>query len=247
MIPLRDSTPSRRFPAVTVALIAVNAVAFLYELQLGSRIEEFFLEYGIVPYFYSSPRVASQLSLVELGLPFFTSMFLHGGWMHIIGNMWFLWIFGDNVEDRLGRGRYVAFYLVCGLAAGAMHVASTVFAVRAGMMDAIALTIPTIGASGALSGVMGAYLIMFPRARVLTLIPIFFFIHFANLPAYVFLGIWFIMQFFNGTVGLLGGADSFGGIAWWAHIGGFAAGALLVKVFQIGAPKSGRRISRFEI
>jgi membrane associated rhomboid family serine protease len=207
-------------------------VAFLYELQLGRRLDDFFIEYGIVPYFYSSAKAASQLSIIDLVLPFFTSMFLHGGWLHIIGNMWTLWIFGDNVEDRLGRGRYIVFYLVCGLAAGAMHVASSVFAVKMGWFHPQSLLVPTIGASGALSGVMGAYLVLFPRARVLTLIPIFIFLHFANLPAYVFLGIWFIMQFFNGTIGLLSGADSFGGIAWWAHIGGFAAGALLINLFQ---------------
>jgi len=240
VIPLKDSIPSRRFPVVTVTLIAVNAVVFFYELQLGRKLESLFLEYGLVPLFYSSPNGAAELSLVELALPFLTSMFLHGGWLHIIGNMWSLWIFGDNVEDRLGRGRYLAFYLVCGFAAGVMHVASTIAGVRLGTFSQESLLIPTIGASGALSGVMGAYLVTFPRARVLTLVPIFFFIQFVNLPAYVFLGFWFVMQFFNGAFGLLSGSDSFGGIAWWAHIGGFAAGALLIKLFQIGAPRDGR-------
>jgi len=247
VIPLKDNLPSRRFPAVTATLIAVNAVVFLFELQLGRKLEAVFLEYGLVPLFYSSPNVAARLSVVDLALPFLSSMFLHGGWLHIIGNMWSLWIFGDNIEDRLGRGRYLAFYLVCGFAAGVMHVASTIAGVRLGTFSEESLLIPTIGASGALSGVMGAYLILFPRARVLTLIPIFVFLHFANLPAYVFLGIWFVMQFFNGTVGLLSGSDSFGGIAWWAHIGGFAAGALLVKLFHIGLPRGGGRMSRFEI
>jgi membrane associated rhomboid family serine protease len=242
VIPLKDSVPSKRFPAVTVTVIAVNALAFLYELQLGRRLHDFFLEYGLVPLFYSSPTAAAKLGWVDLALPFLTSLFLHGGWLHIIGNMWTLWIFGDNVEDKLGRARYVAFYLVCGLAAGVMHVASTIAGVRIGTLSVESLLIPTIGASGAVAGVMGAYLVTFPKARVLTLVPVFIFIQFVNLPAYLFLGLWFIMQFFSGTVGLLGGEGDFGGIAWWAHIGGFAAGAVLVKVFQIGLPRGVKRI-----
>jgi membrane associated rhomboid family serine protease len=156
-------------------------------------------------------------------LPFFTSLFLHGGFLHLLGNMWFLYIFGDNVEDRFGHLRYLAFYLLCGLAAGASHLVLNWHS-----------NVPTIGASGAIAGVMGAYLILYPRAKVLTLLPLFFFFTFVELPAFLFLGIWFLFQFLIAAAA----AGQAGGIAWGAHIGGFIFGIVFLKLFEI-VPKTG--------
>lgn len=213
MIPLRDNVPANRFPIVTIWLIVLNFLAFLYELRMGDKAEYFLMDYGIVPVRYTNHAVASHFTLVEQAIPFFTSMFLHGGWIHLLGNMWILWIFGDNVEDHLGRARYLALYIVGGLMAGLVHVYT-----NAGSQ------LPTIGASGAVAAVMGAYFRFFPHARVQTIIPPLFFI--IELPAILFLGWWFLLQFFNGTLTLLGGRGDFGGVAWWAHIGGFAFGFL---------------------
>lgn len=218
MIPLRDKNPSYTFPIINYLLIAANVVAFFYELSLGPRLDNFIINYGLVPqkYFYA---VAHHTHLITRYFPFFTSMFLHGGWMHIIGNMWFLFIFGDNVEDKLGHGNYLAFYLLGGLAAAVIQ-----------LLSSVGSPVPTIGASGAISGVLGAYLVMFPKAKISTLIPIFFFIDIIDISAFLFIGFWFLMQFVSGLQTL--GIDASGGIAWWAHVGGFIAGILMVPVFK---------------
>jgi membrane associated rhomboid family serine protease len=218
MLPLRDNIPSSRFPTVTVALIIANVLAFLFEVKLGGRVEEFLLDYGIVPVRYTDPGVARHFTPLDQAIPFFSSMFLHGGWLHLIGNMWTLWIFGDNVEDQLGHGKFMALYLIGGLTAGLLHTLT-----NAGS------TLPTIGASGAVAGIMGAYFRFFPHAKVETIIPPFFFIF--ELPALIFLGWWFVLQFLNGTMTLLGGRNDFGGVAWWAHIGGFLFGLYIAGRF----------------
>lgn len=216
VIPLRDINPRRTFPFVTIALIAINFLFFLYELSLGQRLQGFFLQSAFVPAEYFEPG-----GTLEDGKSIVLSMFLHGGWSHLLGNMLYLWIFGDNVEDRLGHGKFILFYLGCGWVATLAHGYSNPASI-----------IPSIGASGAIAGVLGAYLIMFPKARVLTLIPLGFFIRLTELPALFVLGFWFLLQLFSGTAALAG-PGGHGGVAWWAHIGGFVAGLLvgvLVKV-----------------
>jgi hypothetical protein len=212
MIPLRDNIPSRRFPVATLAIILLNILVFVHELKLGRHLGNFMLEYAMIPARYTNPEIAREFSLPQQIVPFISSMFLHGGWLHLIGNMWALWIFGDNVEDRLGRARYLGLYLASGIAAALLHVVVNLNS-----------DLPTIGASGAIAGVMGAYFRFYPFARVETLIPPFFLGPTFALPAVVFLGWWFLLQFFNGTLSL-GARDSFGGVAWWAHVGGFLFG-----------------------
>lgn len=220
MIPFRDNIPSRTYPIITVFIILINVLAFLYELSLGRALEPFIKQYGVVPALvYAWPH--SDLAFSVVAVPFLTSMFLHGGWLHLIGNMWYLWIFGDNVEDRLGHFKFLIFYLLAGLGAGIVH---TIFNANT--------VIPSVGASGAIAGVLGAYLVSFPYARVLTLIPIFFFIQVIEVPAMIVLGFWFVVQFLNGTASLAStAATDGGGIAWWAHIGGFVIGMLLLGLF----------------
>jgi membrane associated rhomboid family serine protease len=210
MIPIRDTIPSTRFPAVTVGLICVNAIVFIVEINLSARgLETLFLHWGIVPLRFTHPRLdANYLSL-------FSSIFLHGSGMHIIGNMWSVWIFGDNVEDRLGRMGFLIFYILSGLAAGVGHIVTNPNS-----------PVPTVGASGAIAGVMGAYLLLFPHARVVTIIPIFILFQIVEIPAVIFLGIWFAIQLFSGTVSLATVGANAGGVAWWAHIGGFLVGVL---------------------
>src|SRR5512139_2675219 len=219
MIPIRDAARSQTFPVVNVLLIALNVLAFLWQLSQGQRLEEAFFLYGIVPARYSDPSIAAHFTAFQQVLPFFTTMFLHGGFLHILGNMWFLYIFGDNIEDRLGHLRYLIFYLLCGVAAGLVHLVTNWNS-----------KVPTIGASGAISGVMGAYLVLYPRARILTLIPIFFFFQFVEIPAYIFLAFWFLMQLLS--AGMASGGAEVGGVAFWAHVGGFVTGLLFVKVFD---------------
>jgi membrane associated rhomboid family serine protease len=215
MIPLHDTVPSRSFPLVTVALIVVNTLVFLYEVRLGPVLDRFILAYGFVPAVYFHLSHIEPWNLPARFVPMLTSMFLHGGWLHLIGNMWTLWIFGDNVEDRLGRGRYLLYYLVCGIAACYFHYLT---GPRSG--------VPVVGASGAIAGVMGGYFMLFPHARVVTLLPILFFIQIVSVPAVLFLAFWFFAQLLNGMVA---SAASFGGgVAWWAHVGGFVTGALLM-------------------
>ena len=220
MIPLRDKNPTQKTPVVNIMLIVLNAALFLYQVSLGPAVEQFFFEFGVVPHDVVS-ALSDPSTYIEGILPFFSSMFLHGGWLHLGGNMLYLWIFGDNVEDKLGHGRYILFYLLCGLVAGVAHVVIDVHS-----------EIPTVGASGAISGVLGAYLVMFPKARVVTVIPLFIFLQIAELPALVVLGFWFVMQFFNGLVSLGFETGGMGGVAWWAHIGGFLTGLALVVPFR---------------
>lgn len=212
MIPLYDDQPRYSAPSITMLLIAMNVVFFLFELQLeGYSRNHFVSEYGIVP-----------LRITEYGRGYgslITSMFLHGGFMHLIGNMWFLWIFGDNIEDYLGHTKYVVFYLLCGLAAGLAHIYTN--------PDS---RVPTIGASGAIAGVMGAYAVKFPMARVHLLIFIFIFITTADLPAIAVLLYWFVLQLFSGFGSIVYSNASQGGVAFMAHAGGFVAGMLLIHL-----------------
>lgn len=213
MIPLRDVIPSRTTPYVTVTLIALNVAAFLYQLSLGAAGPAFIYAWGLVPGYFAWHTV-------------FTSMFLHGGVLHAGGNMLYLWIFGDNVEDRMGHGRFLVFYLLCGAAAGLAqtwtHPASL---------------IPMVGASGAIAGVMGAYLVLYPRSRIITLLPFIIIFRVVEIPAIWFLGIWFVMQFLNGLATMTPseatqpGAMA-GGVAFWAHVAGFAAGFIGVRIFS---------------
>ena len=210
MIPLRDVIPSRTTPVVTISLIVLNVLVFLYELSLGDAVNDFTLYFGLVPAAFSWVTV-------------FTSMFLHGGLMHVGGNMLYLWIFGDNVEDRMGHGRFLVFYLLCGVAAA---LAQTIAAPDS--------TIPMVGASGAVAGVMGAYFVLYPHSRVVTLVPIIIFFQIFEVPALVFLGIWFVMQFLNGlgSIATTTGGEPGGGVAFWAHVAGFLAGLSGVIVFR---------------
>lgn len=215
MFPLRDDIPSRLTPWVNYALIAANAAVFLRELSLGRQLKGFIYQFGMVPAAWSAPLLGDA-NFTEKALPLLTSMFIHGGLMHVLSNMWMLYIFGDNVEDRLGHFRFLLFYLVSGLGAGLIHLFTN-----------WGSTIPTIGASGAIAGVMGGYVVLFPHARVLTLVPLGYFLQTVNIPAAFFLGIWFLSQLYSGVMTL--GAQ-FGGIAWWAHIGGFGVGVVLIRL-----------------
>ncbi len=211
MIPLRDENPIRSTPWVTLALIAANVGVFIYETTLGpAGLDAFWTTWSIVP----SRLLADPLSLHEVATVF-TSMFMHGGWLHLIGNMLYLWIFGNNIEDRLGAGRFIAFYLISGVVGAAAQI-----------VIAPESTIPMLGASGAIAGVLAAYLLLYPRASIVTIIPVFFFVEVARVPAYLVIGFWFILQLGNGLAGL-GASTTTGGTAWFAHIGGFAAGLVL--------------------
>ena len=229
MIPLKDDVPSHSFPAVTVGLIALNVVAFLYQVslqvsggpQVSGAAQEFVFEFGLIPCrLTGNCRVPGGHPSPILTV--FTSMFLHGGWFHVIGNMLYLWIFGDNIEDRLGHGRFLVFYLASGVAAAlAQKVASPTSRV------------PMIGASGAVSGVLGAYLVLFPHAGILTLLTVGFFVRMVRVPALIVLGLWIVVQVINGTVSYSmasGGGE--GGVAWFAHVGGFAAGLILLFLLR---------------
>jgi len=218
MIPIRDINPSRSFPLINVALIVISSLIWLYQWKLSgtsiltiagpiSKFEIFIREFGLVP-----------SEIPQRPYTLLTHMFLHGGWFHIIGNMWFLWVFGDNVEDRLGKFRYFIFYILTGLAAA---LTQTFISLLAGGGN-----VPMVGASGAVSGVLGAYLRLYPHARVLSLVPVFFFLTFVELPAIIFIGLWFLIQILNGILSLP--VQGLGGVAWWAHIGGFVAGYLLI-------------------
>ena len=219
MIPLRDSTKSGSFPFVNLTLITINILVFLYEVSLGEGIHRFIFEYGLIP---ARVFTGENIALGDRLFPFISSMFLHGGWLHIIGNALFLFIFGDNVEARMGHLRYLLFYLICGLAAAVFQIL-----INAGSV------IPMVGASGAISGVLGAYITFYPKSKILTLVPIFFFIQLIHIPAAIFIFVWFVIQFLSG-VGSLGAPQDTGGVAFWAHIGGFVAGLILARYFQKG-------------
>ncbi len=221
MIPLRDTISSRRFPIINTIIIVLNVLIFLGESMLPpEQLDQFIRQWGLVPI-----RLWQGGSLVSW-LALFTSMFMHGGWWHLISNMFALYIFGDNIEDRLGPFPYLLFYLCSGLAASAVHVLAYARS-----------PITTVGASGAIAGVLGAYLVLYPRARVVTLVPIFYFIRIIELPALVYLGFWFISQLFNGLFALTE-ADVFlsGGVAWWAHIGGFVFGLAVIFLIRSRLP-----------
>jgi membrane associated rhomboid family serine protease len=216
MLPLRDDIPSSRFPAVTLGIIIANVLSFLHELKLGPNLNDMLIYYAVIPARYTVLEVAREFSVSQQVFSFFSSMFLHGGWVHLVGNMWILWIFGDNVEDRLGRFRYLLFYLAGGVAAALLHIYTNATSM-----------IPTIGASGAIAAVMGAYFRFYPTAKVETLVPPFFFGPVFTLPAVLFLGWWFLLQFFNGAASLHVRGQGFSGVAWWAHVGGFLFGFVM--------------------
>jgi membrane associated rhomboid family serine protease len=221
MFPIRDTIPHRRVPFATWTLIALNVYAFFREIALPPRLaERMIYVFGLVPARFMHPEWGAQVGLdPRTYWPFLTMMFLHGGWLHIIGNMWFLGIFGDNVEDRMGPLRFTGFYLLCGIAAGFVHVITNANS-----------TVPALGASGAIAGVMAAYLVLYPRARILAMFPIIIFPIFFEVPAILYIGFWFVMQFFSGTAAIFSGQQA-EGIAWWAHIGGFIAGLLTFWMF----------------
>ncbi len=221
MLPLKDDQPRYSFPFVNSFLIALNILIFAYQWTLGPRAgERFAMLYGEVPsHLFAFLHGSTHYTPEQVVLPFFTSMFLHGGWMHVLGNMWFLYIFGDNIEDYLGHFKYLVFYLIAGLLAMATQVA--IYPTS---------NVPTVGASGAIAGVLGAYFILYPGARVLTYFPPIFFFH---VPAWIMLGYWFVLQFVSGaaTLSIDRVGRDVGGVAFWAHIGGFIAGILMIKLF----------------
>ncbi|MFN3813926.1 MAG: rhomboid family intramembrane serine protease [Aquificaceae bacterium] len=211
MIPIRDINKSRSFPLVNIALIVISSLVWLFEAGLDEqRMNALVYSYGLVP-----------AEVFHKPYTLLTHMFLHGSWLHIIGNMWFLWVFGDNVEDRLGKVKYLIFYLLSG--AGAAFLQTFVSFLLGGT------SVPMVGASGAISGVMGAYLWMFPYARILSLVPVFFVLTFMEVPAVFFIGLWIIIQVINGILTLP--FAKFGGVAWFAHIGGFGVGYILARIF----------------
>jgi membrane associated rhomboid family serine protease len=219
MLPIRDDQPRYSTPFVTRFLIVLNLAIFLLEYALEPQSLKLLVhQFGVVPYHLAAfLGGSSRYSLLAVVLPFFTSMFLHVSWMHVIGNMWFLYIFGDNVEDYLGHFKYLFFYLLTGLIAMLTQVAVNLHS-----------TVPALGASGAIAGVLGAYFILYPRARVLT----WFFVFVIWVPAWIILGYWFVLNFLSGTATALAvQGQNMGGVAFWAHVGGFVSGALLVKVF----------------
>lgn len=222
MIPLRDTIPTREFPLATWLIIILNSAVFFIEISLPEKtLTALFYHFGVVPARYSDPLWAVSHGLTQGNyLPFLTNMFLHGGWIHFISNMWTLYLFGDNVEDRMGHVRFFVFYILSGFAASLTHYFFNMNS-----------TVPAIGASGAIAGVMGAYFVLFPHSRVITFIPILFIPYFIEIPAFVYLWVWFVSQLFSGTFSLLA-PETGGGIAWWAHIGGFVAGILMLAFFR---------------
>jgi membrane associated rhomboid family serine protease len=238
MIPLKDDAPRITTPYVTWLLLVINIGIFLLEWMMGRSYGRGALDtvvrvFGLVPVRVTillagghvPLRLVSQLGAhivtpASALVPFFTSMFLHGSWLHVIANMWALWIFGDNVEDHLGHFTYLVMYLLCGLAGGITHTLLN-----------LGSTVPSVGASGAIAGIMGAYFVLYPKARVLTLVP-FFFVFFVRLPAWVVLGYWFVVQFLSGAATSIAGSNRGGaGVAFWAHVGGFVAGLVLIRLF----------------
>ena len=218
MFPIRDTTPTQNAPIVNYTIIGFNVVIFVIQLAQGPEINQFNYIYGLVPARYTDLQITAYFTVGQQLLSFFSFMFLHGGFVHLLGNMWFLYIFGDNVEDRLGHFRYIVFYLLCGWASGLSHLFLNLNS-----------EIPIIGASGAIAGVMGAYFILHPFAKILTLIPILFIPLFIEIPAFFFLGFWLVLQIVNAAM-VRADVSS---IAWWAHIGGFIFGIIFLKVFKM--------------
>ena len=241
MFPLKDNIQARTFPFVNIGLIVINVAFFLYQMSYGQKAEQLIFTFGFIPARFFTQQAEGWLNPLGF-LPVFSSMFLHANLLHLISNMWMLWIFGDNVEDCMGHGRYLLFFLLCGVAS-----------VAAQAMANPQSAIPMVGASGAISGVLGAYFLTYPQARILTLLPIFILIYLVELPAYFFLGFWFVMQFIQGSLYSMNAERlSGGGVAWWAHVGGFVAGVALLQVFRckdwqrpvIQSEKRIRRIGR---
>lgn len=224
MIPIRDTQPSNSLPLITYLLIGINLLVFLFQLSSGIDNEAVFYMFGLVPAKYTVRDFSSHFTLLNQLVSLFTYMFFHGGIIHFLGNMWMLYIFGDNVEEHFGAFRFLGFYLICGLISGMFH-----FFLHPTSM------VPTIGASGAIAGVMGAYFLLFPKSKILTVIPIIIIPWIVEIPAFIFLGIWFLFQFLNAT-----GSGASSGIAWWAHIGGFIAGLVLVRLNK-KLPETGAR------
>ncbi|RLD11668.1 MAG: rhomboid family intramembrane serine protease [Chloroflexota bacterium] len=212
MIPIRDKNPTRTTPLITYALIAINVLVFIFQTMLGPSNDAFVYQFALIP-----SQITSHLSIGNM-TDIFTSMFMHAGLAHIFGNMLYLWIFGDNVEDSMGKGKFIIFYLLGGTIASLVHIITNPSSM-----------IPTVGASGAIAAVLGAYLVLYPQQRIVTLIPLGFYMRMTMLPASLVLGAWFLLQFFQGVLSL-GGPDV-GGVAFWAHIGGFMSGVILAKIF----------------
>ena len=218
MIPLRDNIHSRAFPVMTVLIIAANCFFFYHEMKLSDpALTRFIAHYGLIPATFLA-KLFKHPALLNNYTPLISNLFLHGGWMHIIGNMWYLWFFGDHVEDCLGSLNYLFFFLLCGVAANLAQI----------VVEPHSIT-PTIGASGAISGILGAYLILYPRARISLLIPLFLFFPIIKVRAWIFLIFWFLLQLQSGTQTVLMSGTN---VAWWAHIGGFLAGMVLVKIIK---------------
>ncbi len=234
MIPLRDSIPRRTVPFVTRLLVVVNVAAFVLELLQGDRLDVFVNTFAFVPARLFNPGLFPGWTTTDSVVTIFTAMFLHGGFLHLAGNMLFLWIFGDNVEDAFGHGRFLVFYLVCGVAATLLQA-----------LLAPASTIPNLGASGAIAGVLGAYFVLYPRARVVTIVPLFVLFPLVEIPAGLYLLGWFLLQFWMGSSQLASsGRAPAGGVAFWAHVGGFVAGVAWVLLFRSRrAPAARYRIS----
>jgi len=220
MFPIWDDTPTKKFPLITVILIALNSMIFLYQVSLGERFNEFIYSMGLLPF-----EITHNIDILPTGpspiyLTIFSSMFMHGSVVHLLGNMLFLWIFGNNVEDYLGRKKFLFFYLICGISAAFTQILFN--------SDS---TVPMVGASGAIAGVLGAYMVLYPRAKITTVIIIIFFIRLIKLPAIVVLGFWIVYQFLYG-ISSLAATTGEGGVAWFAHIGGFICGIILIKLFK---------------
>ncbi len=218
MIPIRSSLQPHNYPVITALLIAVNVFVYLIEVSQGPLFERFITTYSLIPARYTVPEIAAQFDAGQQLLSLVSFMFLHGGFWHLLGNMWFLYIFGGNVEDHLGHLRYLVFYLACGWASGFVH-----------LLTNFTSTVPTIGASGAIAGVMGAYFLLFPRTKIVTMILLIFIPYFFEVPAVLFLGFWALFQF----LGAAAAHGQIGGIAWWAHVGGFIAGAAFIKLIDL--------------
>ena len=232
MIPLKNMMLRRSVPLITILLIVVNVFVYFHQFTLPDAASDAFIRtYGMVPLKMKLALAGHHYTLAQAFLPLVSCMFLHGGFLHILGNMWFLWIFGGAVEDRMGSISYLLFYFICGIGSG---LAQAAFSWGA--------NVPSIGASGAISGVLGAYVLFFPSSRILTLVPLFIFFFTAQIPAVVFIGLWFLVQFLSGVSALNAPrAASLGGVAWWAHVGGFVLGFLLAKAFG----RNGRRADSY--
>jgi membrane associated rhomboid family serine protease len=239
MFPLKDNIPAKNFPSVNIGLIVLNSVFFIYQMSYGYEFDQLIFTLGFIPARFIAQHGDNFLNPTGY-LPVFSSMFMHANLIHLVSNMWMLWIFGDNVEDCMGHGRYFLFFLLCGMA--------SVFAQTVSNPQS---AIPMIGASGAISGVLGAYFLTYPQARILTLVPIVIIFYIIELPAYFFLGFWFVLQFIQGSLYSLNSQTVGGGVAWWAHVGGFAGGVLLLQVFKCKdwerpAVQSARKIRRIQ-